>query len=149
MIWKKNNDIFQLEYEYGDCDEFFTIYAGNKYGSVNGDTICVNNYITDSKILDFLEKFNVDAIDNISGDEYKIVIHNNLISVEGCSDNDIETAVYSLNGTLVLENNSSKKTDVNCLKKGAYLVKVKCKNKLLTKKIIKSWASLHLLSLGS
>ena len=136
---KKNNDIFQLEYEYVDCDDFFTISAGNKYGSVLGDTIYTNDYITDPEILDFLEKLlHGVGIDNISSDECKIVAHNNLISVEGCNDDDIETAVYSLNGTLVLENKSSKKTDVNCLKKGAYLVKVKCKNKLLTKKIIKS-----------
>lgn len=135
---KKNNDIFQLEYEYGDCDEFFTIYAGNKYGGVNGDTICVNNYITDSKILDFLEKFNVDAIDDISGDESEIVIHHNLISVEDVSSNDVVTEIYSLDGKLVCKNIAEKRIDISSLPKSAYIVKVNCKNKLLTKKFIKS-----------
>lgn len=135
---KKNNDIFQLEYEYGDCDEFFTIYAGNKYGGVNGDTICVNNYITDSKILDFLEKFNVDAIDDISGDESEIVIHHNLISVEDVSSNDVVTEIYSLDGKLVCKNIAEKRVDISSLPKAAYIVKVKTRNKHLTKKFIKS-----------
>lgn len=138
-VQRKGNNNYQLEYDGLDCDDFFSIIAENKYGSVHGDTIYTNDYITDPEVLDFLEKLlHGVGIDNISSDECKIVTHNNLISVEGCNNDDIETAVYSLNGTLVLENKSSKKTDVNCLKKGAYLVKVKCKNKLLTKKIIKS-----------
>lgn len=135
---KKNNDTFQIEYEYLDCDEFFTICALNKYGGVNGDTICVNNYITDSKILDFLEKFNVDAIDDTSGDESEIVIHHNLISVEDVSSNDVVTEIYSLDGKLVCKNIAEKRVDISSLPKAAYIVKVKTRNKLLTKKFIKS-----------
>ena len=135
---KKNNDTFQIEYDYLDCDEFFTICAGNKYGSVNGDTICTNDYITDPEILDFLEKLHHGVgIDDISSDECEIVIHHNLISVEGCNSNDIVMEIDSSDGKLVCKNIAEKKIDINCLPNAAYIVKVNYKNKLLTKKIIK------------
>lgn len=135
---KKNEYNYQLEYDGFDCDNFFSIIAGNKYGSVNGDTICTNDYITDPEILDFLEKLHHGVgIDDISSDECEIVIHNNLISVEGCNSNDIVTEIYSLDGKLVCKNIAEKKIDINCLPNAAYIVKVNYKNKLLTKKIIK------------
>ncbi|MCR4592345.1 MAG: T9SS type A sorting domain-containing protein [Bacteroidaceae bacterium] len=132
-VQRKSNNNYQLEYDGLDCDNFFSIIAGNKYGSVNGDTICTNDYITDSDVLDFL----VDAIDDISGDECEIVIHNNLISVEGCNSNDIVMEIYSSDGKLVRKNIAEKKIDINCLPNAAYIVKINYKNKLLTKKIIK------------
>ena len=138
-VQKKDDCNYQLEYDGLDCDDFFSIIAENKYGSVHGDTIYTNNYITDPEILDFLEKLHHgDGIDDISNDECEIVIHNNLISVEGCNEDDIVMEIYSLDGKLAYKNIGGKKIDINSLPNAAFIVKVNYKNKLLTKKIIKS-----------
>jgi hypothetical protein len=57
--------------------------------------------------------------------------------VEGCNSNDVVTEIYSLDGKLVCKNIAEKKIDINCLPNAAYIVKVKTKKKLLTKKFIK------------
>ncbi len=137
---KTGNNSYELTYNFADWGQFYTIAASNKYGGLHGDTICTTDYITDPKILSFLEMLHnqITVIDNISEENYRIVICNDAITLEGCTNMDITADIFSVNGILKSRSVSTKKIYLNHLVSGTYIVRIKINHEIITKKIIRS-----------
>lgn len=115
--------------------------AGNEYGSVNGDTICTNDYITDPVILAKIEELRSKwgGVDDVmpNDTENRFKINGGFITVE-----DIEApysiTVYDIAGTVVKEEINNPEICIKDLNPGCYIVALQTKGRKYTKKFIKS-----------
>lgn len=129
----------ELIYDSADWGEFYTIASCNNYGSINGDTICTTDGITDPQIRHFLDNLHnqIMSIENELDNNCQIVISDNIMTLEGCTNMNFSTDIYSTNGTLMHRSHSVSEIDLNDFASGIYIVRFKSDNKLLTKKIFK------------
>lgn len=77
------------------------------------------------------------ATDGMSGNGCRIAVHGNTLVLEGCTDTDVVTEIYSADGVLVSRSFSSAKTDLGGLCRGTYIVRIILNDRVITKKIVR------------
>lgn len=126
------DDTFETEYANSvDWAEFYSLYATNKYGSVySTDTIYTTDLITDPNVLSVINALRTTSdINENDVDDVQLLYSNNVLSIEGYGESDIELEIFSLNGQCVYSAHSQKRVDLTFLPQGVYVANVRLAHK--------------------
>lgn len=106
-------------------DDLLYIEARGDYGCNNSDTICINDYIEDPDIREFVNVKNVKLLADFKMKNGKLLINGKY-----------RLSLYTVEGRKVLECNNVSEVDVSSMPSGIYLLKlINNRNQIITKKI--------------
>ena len=136
-INEKGTNLYEFSYNYADWGQFYTLFAYNQYGIVAGDTIFTTSLIDDSEILTYIDSVHkqITSIDEVTGGNIRLAVKHNILVIENPANSQLQSEIYSLDGTLVKKNYSSNTIDLSDLSNGIYVAKIISDKNTITQKI--------------